>query len=78
MDREDNAKALRRRGDQDFITGWNERNDPRRGLKASVRPTRPGVRPRSATALRIQDSAEDAEPTQCVFRPRLTSGGGRS
>ena len=26
---------------------------------ASARPTRPGVRPRSATALRIQDSAED-------------------
>ena len=53
-----------------ILSCYNERNEPLRGLKASVRPTRPGVRPRSATALRIQDSPEVAEPTRCVFRPR--------
>jgi hypothetical protein len=54
----------------------------------SARPTRPGVRPRSATALRIQDSAEGAffpvqivgaecqtPGPQPVARARITRGG---
>jgi hypothetical protein len=37
MHREDNPKALRRRGDQDSIMNWNETNGPCRGFKASAR-----------------------------------------
>jgi hypothetical protein len=35
---------------------------------ASARPTRPGMRPRSATALRIQDSADDAACSRRALR----------
>src|SRR5438309_7955 len=42
---------------------------------ASARPTRPGVRPRSATALRIQDSAEDVFEARYPNQSSLDSGG---